>query len=483
MFAFPTTNQILPQNPAPAAESPKRRLSPLSSSNLIFTTKASSTTSTTISSAAPGTSKHDELSMDLEIARSSTAGDPGQQGFDDDSIKRIHDEFEQLNLQYQADLNQQLQKGVMMFASATTRTNYHKNRYSNILATEATRVKLIAHRDLFLDSDYINANFIDGEIPGSKKTYIACQAPLPSTLSHFWLMLWESESAVIVMLTRLCERERVKATAYWPEDVGERKDFGPFCVTFVKGKIVSAYLEQRVFDVEFGGQTRQIVQLHYTEWPDFGTPESTQTIRELVGLMDVYRMKGKLSGLGGPIVTHCSAGVGRAGTFVAIHICLEKMKYFNSLDQVIDIPQTVMLLRQSRTGMVQTPEQYRFIYEVVRDARVEFKERAQRVFASPAPSELEGDFKRPHSIKRSKKFDGEWVDPPRSLRSSCAACYTVSSSMSLVASSPYAVVGESSAALEGSGDIFTTSGGGPTTDDRRKAFATDKKRRLSFSRS
>jgi len=470
-------------NPALAAEvSPSKtrqsRLSsssPLSSSNLIIT-KASSITTNAI---APGTSKHEEVKMDLEINRS-TAGEPGQ-GFDDDTIKRIHDEFEHLNFQYQTELNQQLQKGVMLFASATTRNNYHKNRYSNILATESTRVKLIAHRDLFLDSDYINANYIDGEIPGSKKTYIACQAPLPSTLSHFWLMLWENESAVIVMLTRLCERERVKATAYWPEDVGEKKHFGPFCVTYVKGKIINTYLEQRVFEVEHAGQTRQIIQLHYTEWPDFGTPESTQTIRELVGLMDVYRMKGKLSGLGGPIVAHCSAGVGRAGTFVAIHICLEKMKYFNSLDQVIDVPRTVMLLRQSRTGMVQTPEQYRFIYDVVRDARLEFKERAQRVFAAPGPSQADGDFKRPHTTKRSKMFDGEWVDPPRSLRSSCAACYTASSSLSLASSSPYAVVAGDSSSSE-AGELYVS---GPTTaEERRKAFATtEKKRRLSFSRS
>lgn len=284
------------------------------------------------------------------------------------------------------------------------------------------------------------------------------------------------------MLTRLCERERVKATAYWPEDVGEKKHFGPFSVTYVKGKIINTYLEQRVFEVEHAGQTRQIIQLHYTEWPDFGTPESTQTIRELVGLMDVYRMKGKLSGLGGPIVAHCSAGVGRAGTFVAIHICLEKMKYFNSLDQVIDIPRTVMLLRQSRTGMVQTPEQYRFIYDVVRDARQEFKERAQRVFAAPGPSQLNGDFKRPsQTTKRSKMLDGEWVDPPRSLRSSCAACYTASSSLSLVSSSPYAVVAGDSSSSEAS-ELYVS---GPTTaEERRKAFATtEKKRRLSFSRS
>jgi protein-tyrosine phosphatase len=285
------------------------------------------------------------------------------------------------------------------------------------------------------------------------------------------------------MLTRLCERERVKATAYWPEDVGEKKHFGPFCVTYVKGKIINTYLEQRVFDVEHGGQTRQITQLHYTEWPDFGTPDSTQTIRELVGLMDVYRMKGKLSGLGGPIVAHCSAGVGRAGTFVAIHICLEKMKYFNSLDQVIDIPRTVMLLRQSRTGMVQTPEQYRFIYDVVRDARQEFRERAQRVFAAPGQSELDGDFKRPHSTKRPKMLDGERVDPPRSLRSSCAACYTAtSSSLVLAASSPYAALGRESTSTVEASELYISAP--TTTDERRKAFATtEKKRRLSFSRS
>ncbi len=171
------------------------------------------------------------------------------------------------------------------------------------------------------------------------------------------------------MLTRLCERERVKATAYWPEDVGEKKHFGPFSVTYVKGKIINTYLEQRVFEVEHAGQTRQIVHLHYTEWPDFGTPRSTQTIRVLAELVDAHREAGRRAGLDGPIVTHCSAGVGRAGTFIAIHINLEKMKMKHSDQQeAVDIPRTVALLRQSRAGMVQTAEQYQFIYDVVRDA-------------------------------------------------------------------------------------------------------------------
>ena len=95
-------------------------------------------------------------------------------------------------------------------------------------------------------------------------------------------------------------------------------------------------------------------------------------------------MKGSINGLEGPVIAHCSAGVGRTGTFIAVHICLEKMKYYNSLDQ-INIPRTVLLLRQSRNGMVQTAEQYQFIYEVLKDARDELREKAPRVFAVPPP--------------------------------------------------------------------------------------------------
>jgi len=92
-----------------------------------------------------------------------------------------------------------------------------------------------------------------------------------------------------------------------------------------------------------------------------------------------------MAGLNGPIITHCSAGVGRTGTFLAVHVCMEKMKYYNSLEHV-NIPRTVLLLRQSRTGMVQTPEQYHFIYQVLQDVREELREKAPRVFAPSAAS-------------------------------------------------------------------------------------------------
>jgi protein tyrosine phosphatase len=173
------------------------------------------------------------------------------------------------------------------------------------------------------------------------------------------------------MLTRLTERNQLKATAYWPDGVGERQQFGPFDVSHLRSEAINSHLIQRVFEVRHAGQTRQVVHLHYTEWPDFGTPRSTQTIRVLAELVDAHREAGRRAGLDGPIVTHCSAGVGRAGTFIAIHINLEKMKRKHSgsgQQEVVDIPRTVALLRQSRAGMVQTAEQYQFIYDVVRDA-------------------------------------------------------------------------------------------------------------------
>jgi protein tyrosine phosphatase len=171
------------------------------------------------------------------------------------------------------------------------------------------------------------------------------------------------------MLTRLTERNQLKATAYWPEGVGESRQFGPFDITHLRSEAINSHLTQRVFEVRHAGQIRQVVHLHYTEWPDFGTPRSTQTIRVLAGLVDAHREAGRRAGLDGPIVTHCSAGVGRAGTFIAIHINLEKMNHPGSHQQeAVDIPRTVALLRQSRAGMVQTAEQYQFIYDVVRDA-------------------------------------------------------------------------------------------------------------------
>lgn len=321
--------------------------------------------------------------------------------------RRVADEFDRLNALYEQQLEGMEDKGAGLYCAARARLNYLKNRYSNILALEHSRVRLMGANEFHLDSDYINANYIDGEVAGSKKAYICCQAPLPNTLTHFWLMLWENECAVIVMLTRLFERDRAKATQYWPEREGESRQFALFTVTLLRVKEVSSHLTLRKLRLEKDGVARTVMHFHYTEWPDFGAPSSTQTIRDLVGLMDVYKMHGKIAGLNGPIVAHCSAGVGRAGTFVAIHMCLEKMKHHHTLE--VNVAQTVMQLRKFRAGMVQTQEQYRFIYEVLRDARQDLKEKAQRMFAGSGDVALGKSSKRcsSSSLKKNKNNNKE----------------------------------------------------------------------------
>jgi len=291
-------------------------------------------------------------------------------------------EYHKLNAYYQERLNKLQAQGVPLYTTAKQTMNMKKNRYSNILAMEFSRVRLQGYRDLFLESDYINANYINGELPGSEKAYISCQAPLPSTVSHFWLMIWEQKSSVIVMLTRLQERGRCKACEYWP-NFGETKKWGDINVTFTKTKKICKYLTMRTLVLEKTNEKpRQIIQLQYTEWPDFGIPSSSNVIRTLVRSMDNAKAKGLAAGLNGPVVAHCSAGVGRTGTFLAIHISLQKMKFYRTLESV-NVPQTVLLLRQTRAGMVQTAEQYLFIYEAVKDAQMRHQYGTYSPFPSP----------------------------------------------------------------------------------------------------
>jgi len=332
----------------------------------------------------PGCSRHHfSISSSSSVALSSFSSSSSMDVFHDPwgteiSDRKISAEFERLNAIHEEELLRESKQNPI-YLSAKNRCNLLKNRYNNILALERTRVRLNTYREFHLDSDYINANYIDGEIPGAQRAYICCQAPLHNTLTHFWLMVWENESSVIVMLTRLVEGQKEKAVAYWPEMEGTSRQFARFRVTLEKQRSLSTHLKIRTLRVEKEGEERVITQFHYTEWPDFGRPASTQTIRELIAALDVQRLKGQLAGLRGPIVAHCSAGVGRAGTFVAIHSSLEKMKYTRSLE--VNVENTVLALRRCRPGMVQSPEQYKFIYEVLRDARLELREKAQRVFA------------------------------------------------------------------------------------------------------
>jgi len=238
-------------------------------------------------------------------------------------------------------------------------SNLCRNRYQDVLPEESTRVRL----ENCPEGDYINANYITGH----KQLYISCQAPLPNTTVHFWSMVWEQHSPVIIMLTRVLEGERKKADVYWPLFEGDQDRYGSITVTLDSVKTLP-YITIRSLTLHNHetNETRNVVQLHYTEWPDFGVPSTTANIRELIRLMNIYREIGSKNGATGPIVAHCSAGIGRCGTFIAILIALEKLLEGVSCES-LNLVDIVVAMRKARWGMVQTDLQYLFIYRVLDD--------------------------------------------------------------------------------------------------------------------
>jgi len=280
------------------------------------------------------------------------------------------EEFEALNIIHQQNFND-FGSRLLRYPSAMTFYTNKKNRYNNILPKEDTRVRLSLLPGIE-GSDYINAN----RLTDGFTNYISCQAPLSSTFGDFWRMVWEQDVSVIVMLTKIQENGQTKADKYWPSDIGEVFTFPFVSVTLINvyRSDQSADIDIRVFSLKTSEENERIVvQLHFLGWPDFGVPEDSEGIRQLVNLTNFYRKYGKSLNLDGPIVVHCSAGVGRSGAFIAIHQLLDQYNEFSALPQLA-VYNAVNLMRTQRDGMVQTKEQYSFIYKVIQD-EIEYLER------------------------------------------------------------------------------------------------------------
>ncbi|XP_039525416.1 receptor-type tyrosine-protein phosphatase S isoform X29 [Pimephales promelas] len=237
------------------------------------------------------------------------------------------------------------------FISANLACNKFKNRLVNIMPYESTRVCLQPIRGVE-GSDYINASFIDGY--RQQKAYIATQGPLAETTEDFWRMLWEHNSTIIVMLTKLREMGREKCHQYWPAERSARYQY--FVVDPMAEYNMPQYIlrEFKVTDAR-DGQSRTVRQFQFTDWPEQGVPKSGEGFIDFIG--QVHKTKEQF-GQDGPISVHCSAGVGRTGVFITLSIVLERMRY----EGVVDIFQTVKMLRTQRPAMVQTEDQYQFCY-------------------------------------------------------------------------------------------------------------------------
>ncbi|XP_045660061.1 tyrosine-protein phosphatase non-receptor type 4 isoform X4 [Ursus americanus] len=240
----------------------------------------------------------------------------------------------------------------MTMSCAKLPQNISKNRYRDISPYDATRVILKGNED------YINANYINMEIPSSSiiNQYIACQGPLPHTCTDFWQMTWEQGSSMVVMLTTQVERGRVKCHQYWPEPTGS-SSYGCYQVTCHSEEGNTAYIFRKMtlFNQE-KNESRQLTQIQYIAWPDHGVPDDSSDFLDFVG-----HVRNKRAGKEEPIVVHCSAGIGRTGVLITMEtaMCLIEC---NQPVYPLDIVRT---MRDQRAMMIQTPSQYRFVCEAI----------------------------------------------------------------------------------------------------------------------
>uniref|UniRef100_A0A8B9LCA9 protein-tyrosine-phosphatase n=1 Tax=Astyanax mexicanus TaxID=7994 RepID=A0A8B9LCA9_ASTMX len=233
--------------------------------------------------------------------------------------------------------------------------NKPKNRYANVIAYDHSRV-ILAPIEGITGSDYINANYIDGY--RKQNAYIATQGPLPETFGDFWRMVWEQRSATVVMMTRLEEKSRIKCDQYWPSRGTET--YGMTQVTLLD-TIELATFCVRTFSLHKNGSSekREVRQFQFTAWPDHGVPEYPTPF-----LAFLRRVKTCNPPDAGPIIAHCSAGVGRTGCFIVIDAMLERIKH----EKTVDIYGHVTLMRAQRNYMVQTEDQYSFIHDALLEA-------------------------------------------------------------------------------------------------------------------
>lgn len=292
--------------------------------------------------------------------------------------------------------------------------NKHLNRWHNVLPADTTRV--ILNPKVRPDTDYINANHV--VVPEADRSYILTQGPLDETVADFWAMVWQQNCRAIVMLCKTLEGGMCKCSHYWPVNPSHAlnssakplalKEIG-LEIRLLKTKEDEG-ADARIRTMEITKMTdgglsnggtacgeqetrRTVVQYHFQSWPDFGVPTTPNNFLEFLRLVN----RDHPSVPGSPNVVHCSAGIGRSGTFCLVDSCLETVARSGvaNLTQK-EVLQMLHRMRRQRDGQVQTSDQLRFALNAIAEAmvsldleeeEVEDQEVEEIVTESPAVSE------------------------------------------------------------------------------------------------
>ena len=270
---------------------------------------------------------------------------------------RILDESGRWNPAFQMiNLETRKQHGNLDTKVARMPENRSRNRYRDVLPYDGSRIILESSDD----GDYINANLV--EVPAVDRKYILTQGPLPHTCEDFWRMIWEQKSTAVVMLNKIIEKNTVKCHPYWP--MGEREviEFEEFKITNQSESMSASYITREfLLENTISGESRSVKHFHYVLWPDFGVPKDPNSF--LLFLEDV-RQSGALSRNVGPPIVHCSAGIGRSGTFCLVDSALALAEKQNTAEG-LNLTKMLLGLRKYRLGLIQTAEQLRFAFLAV----------------------------------------------------------------------------------------------------------------------
>ncbi|XP_022784569.1 receptor-type tyrosine-protein phosphatase delta-like isoform X2 [Stylophora pistillata] len=261
--------------------------------------------------------------------------------------------------------------------------NQSKNRYNNIVAYDHSRV-ILSLTENEPDSHYINGNYVDS----FKKVnaYIATQGPMANTINDFWRMVWEQNCTVVVMITNIIEKGRHKCAMYWPSKQAKSEVHGPLRVTYLDEEAFAHYTLRRfevkpvehsthysqykyssrmvTIGINWDASTEEevkpmiVCQYHFTGWPDHGAPDPGC---EYPALDFISKSSAASQDGAGPIIVHCSAGVGRSGAYIVIHSMVKRMLETGD----VNIFDFLAQIRQQRNHLVQEECQYIFVHDAL----------------------------------------------------------------------------------------------------------------------